>query len=112
MESKGPVVRKLERHVFVCTNERPAGHPRGCCRAQGAEEVLAALKKGVAAAGLSTTVRAQKSGCLDVCEYGTTVVVYPESVWYGGVTAADAQEIVMSHLCEGRPVDRLRIPGK
>lgn len=99
---------KLERHVFVCTNERPAGHPRGCCKAKGSEELLQALKAGAAQAGLSGRVRVQKAGCLDVCEQGAAVVVYPEGVWYRGVTSQDAAEIVSSHLVGGKPVDRLR----
>ena len=100
---------KLRAHVFVCTNERPPEHTRGCCKAKGSEEVLQAFKLEVAKAGLKTDVRAQKAGCLDVCEAGPTVVVYPEGIWYGHVTAADVPEIVKSHLVEGKPVDRLKI---
>jgi (2Fe-2S) ferredoxin len=110
--AEAPPVRKLRAHVFVCQNERPAGHPRGCCKARGSEELLQALKAEVAKAGLSGEIRAQKSGCLDTCEYGASVVVYPEGVWYGPVSAEDAPEIVREHLVGGRPVERLRIPGK
>jgi (2Fe-2S) ferredoxin len=62
------------------------------------------------AAGLGATLRINKSGCLDQCEHGPTVVVYPEAVWYGGVKPEDAAEIVTEHLVGGRPVERLRIP--
>ncbi|MEZ6195038.1 MAG: (2Fe-2S) ferredoxin domain-containing protein [Planctomycetota bacterium] len=96
-----------ERHLFVCTNRREDGHPRGCCAARGAEEVRDAFKAAVAKRGLRGRVRAQQSGCLDVCEWGVTVVVYPEAVWYRGVTVADVDEIVDEHLVAGRPVDRL-----
>ena len=58
-------------------------------------------------AGLKLTVRANKAGCLDQCEHGPTVVVYPEAVWYGHVTPADVDEIVTEHLVHGRPVERL-----
>jgi (2Fe-2S) ferredoxin len=105
-------VKKLRHHVFVCLNERPAGHPRGCCKSRGAEELLQAFKTEVARAGLSAEVRAQKAGCLDTCERGPSVVVYPEGVWYARVAPADAAEIVKSHLVEGRPVERLRMDGK
>ena len=54
-------------------------------------------------------VRANKSGCLDQCEHGPTVVVYPEAVWYGFVDAADVEEIVTSHIVNGRPVERLQL---
>ena len=100
----------FERHVFVCTNERPPENPRGCCKAKGSEEVLAALKDAVAVGGLKATVRAQRAGCLDYCRHGVTVVVYPDGVWYGGVTPGDVDEIVSSHLAGGVPVERLRIP--
>lgn len=98
-----------ERHVFVCINERPAGHARGCCKSKGSEELHAALKEAVAKAGLSKQIRVNKAGCLDQCEQGITVVVYPEAVWYGHVTLADIDEIVQEHLLDGRPVERLRI---
>lgn len=105
-------VRKFEAHVFVCTNERPAGHPRGSCKEKGAETLLQALKQEVASSGLGGKVRAQKAGCLDSCEFGATLVIYPEGVWYGHVKVDDVHEIVQSHLIQGKPVDRLRIPGK
>lgn len=96
-------------HIFVCTNERPAGSPRGCCKSKGSVELHAALKEAVAKAGLSNDVRVNKSGCLDHCEQGATVVVYPEAVWYGHVALTDVEEIVREHLVNGRPVERLRI---
>src|SRR3989338_4418253 len=101
-----PESRKLSAHVFNCTNERPAGHPRGCCKSKGSEELVKLFKEEVANAGLSATVRAQKAGCLDTCEQGPSVVVYPEGTWYGHVTPADVTEIVRSHLVGGKPVDR------
>lgn len=100
----------FERHIFVCCNERPAGHPRGCCAEKGSNEIRAALKEAIAARGLKGTVRANQAGCLDQCEHGVTVVVYPEGVWYGFVTLADVPEIVEQHLIAGRPVERLRLP--
>jgi (2Fe-2S) ferredoxin len=95
------------RHVFVCENDRPPGDPRGCCLARGGAEVREALRRELKARDLSRVVRANKAGCLDACEHGVTVVVYPEGVWYGGVTPADVPEIVESHLVGGRPVERL-----
>ena len=61
------------------------------------------------AAGLGNSVRINKSVCLDQCEHGPTVVVYPEAVWYGHVQPEDAAEIVQEHLVNGRPVERLRL---
>jgi (2Fe-2S) ferredoxin len=67
------------------------------------------LQQQTKAANLAGRVRINKSGCLDQCEHGPTVVVYPEAVWYGNVTPADAAEIVEEHLVNGRPVERLRL---
>ncbi len=99
----------FEHHVFVCLNNRPAGAPRPSCTADGTSEVHTALQQAAKAANLGSRVRINKSGCLDQCEHGPTVVVYPEAVWYGKVTPADAAEIVSEHLVNGRPVERLRI---
>lgn len=108
----GETVRKLEQHVLICTNDRPAGHPRGCCKAKNAEELVQEFKKEISSAGLAGAVRAQRAGCLDTCEWGASLVVYPENVWYGKVTLQDVRQIVQEHLVAGKPVERLRIPGK
>ncbi|MEK6577982.1 MAG: (2Fe-2S) ferredoxin domain-containing protein [Bdellovibrionota bacterium] len=106
-----PQVKKLSAHIFVCTNEREAGHPRGCCKEKGSEALLSQFKEQLKAEGLKG-VRAQRAGCLDTCEFGPSVVIYPEGIWYGNVQPQDAAEIVASHLKNAQPVARLRIPGK
>jgi (2Fe-2S) ferredoxin len=98
---------KYQRHLFVCTNQRPEGAPRPCCNPDGKAELHTLLNQAVAAAGLKETVRVNRAGCLDQCEHGANVVVYPEAVWYGHVGPADVAEIVQSHLIQGRPVERL-----
>ena len=105
-------IAKLEFHIFVCTNERPPGNVRGCCKEKGSELLVQLFKKEIAALGSSLPIRAQKAGCLDVCEAGPVVVVYPEGIWYGPVKEQDVAEIVSAHLLGGQPVARLRIPGK
>ena len=96
----------FDKHIFICCNRREAGHPRGCCDPTGSEALQKAFKKALAERGVKR-VRANKSGCLDQCEKGPTVVVYPDTVWYGGVTDADVNEIVDEHIIGGRPVTRL-----
>jgi (2Fe-2S) ferredoxin len=103
-------VAPFDKHLFICTNQRAAGHPRGCCDPAASEALQKAFKKALAERGLNRHVRANKSGCLDQCEHGPTVVVYPDAVWYGGVTEADIAEIVDRHLAGGVPVARLRLP--
>ncbi len=100
---------RFRYHVFVCENRRSDDDPRGCCAAKGSQAIREALKAELKRRGLKGLVRANSAGCLDACALGPSVVVYPEGVWYGGVTAADVPEIVESHLVNGRPVERLRV---
>jgi (2Fe-2S) ferredoxin len=100
----------FERHIFICTNERTAEDPRGSCCAKGSVEVALAMKVAAYERGLKRIVRVNKAGCLDQCARGISCVVYPEGVWYGGVTLDDVDEIVESHLVGGVPVERLVIP--
>ncbi|MBL7961022.1 (2Fe-2S) ferredoxin domain-containing protein [bacterium] len=99
---------KFKHHIFICQNTRETGHPRGSCNSDGKSELLKLFKESVKKYGLDGKVRSNKAGCLDQCEHGPTVVIYPEAVWYGGVKAEDADEIVKS-LAEGRTVDRLKL---
>ena len=68
------------------------------------------FKKELHERGLKGRMRANAAGCLDQCEHGCTVVVYPEQVWYGKVTVEDVPEIIEKHLMGGVPVARLVIP--
>jgi (2Fe-2S) ferredoxin len=102
----------LERHVFVCENQRDPDNPKGCCAAKDAAAVRSKLKRLAYEAGLKGRVRINSAGCLDGCEFGVTVVVYPEAVWYGGVTVDDCDELFREHVLDGRPVERLRIESK
>ena len=100
---------KFLHHIFICCNQRPEGHPRGSCDPSGEGNLQKIFKKKLAEAGVRAEVRANKSGCLDQCEHGPMVVVYPEAVWYGFVDAADVDEIVTSHIVNGCPVERLQL---
>src|SRR6185312_8410306 len=97
-----PPVKKLTHHVFICTNERPPGHPRGSCKQKNSEQLIQIFKEEISKAGISANLRAQRAGCLDVCEFGPSVVVYPDGVWYGHVSAKDVAEIVREHLVHGK----------
>jgi len=96
------------RHVFVCLNERDPSDPKGCCKHRGSDEVFKTLKAGAHKAGLGD-VRINRAGCFEHCAYGPTVVIYPEAVWYRVQSVEDAQEILRSHIIEGKVVDRLLI---
>jgi (2Fe-2S) ferredoxin len=95
-------------HVFCCTNERPAGHPRGCCKAKGSEKLRNYMKARAKELGLGD-VRINASGCLDRCELGPTMVIYPEGVWYTYSSMADVDEILQRHVIEGGRVPRLML---
>jgi (2Fe-2S) ferredoxin len=100
----------FERHVLVCTNAREPGHPRGCCSAKDSPAIRERLKAEIERRGLKRRIRINQAGCLDQCEHGVTIVVYPEAVWYGFVKIEDVPELVEQHLVGGRPVERLRLP--
>ena len=96
-------------HLFVCQNDRPA-QGRPSCAARGGGEVLGALQRAIGRdPELWGSVAVTPCGCLGPCFEGPALVVYPEGVWYVGVTAADVDEIVASHVKGGVPVARLRL---
>ncbi len=98
---------KPVHHVFVCTQQRPAGHPRGSCQQKGAAEVLQAFWAELSKRAAFDRIAITYSGCIGPCEAGTNVLVYPEGVLYSGVTKADVLKIFDQHLEGGAPVERL-----
>ena len=100
----------FQRHVFFCLNERAA--PDACCANHNAAEMQAYAKDRIKKLGINGKgkVRINKAGCLDRCDEGPCMVVYPEAVWYTFVDRDDIDEIVQSHLVGGKVVDRLRLP--
>ena len=100
-----------QRHIFFCLNERKNGED--CCAQHHAQEAFEHCKLQIKAAGLSGAgkVRVNKAGCLDRCAAGPVAVVYPEAVWYTVVDKHDIDEIVESHLKNGKVVERLRTPA-
>ena len=97
-----------EAHVFCCVNERPPGHPRGCCKEKGSDKLRDYMKARAHQLGLNR-VRINNSGCLDRCELGPNMVIYPEGVWYNVRTREDVDEILVRHLVEGGRVERLML---
>ncbi len=98
------------RHIFFCLNERKNGED--CCALHNAQQGFDRCKAKVKEAGLAGPgkVRVNKAGCLDRCAGGPVAVVYPEAVWYTFVDAEDIDEIVESHLKNGKVVERLVLP--
>jgi (2Fe-2S) ferredoxin len=100
----------FERHIFFCLNQRANGE--NCCADHGAQAGFERCKSQVKAQGLAGPgkVRVNKAGCMDRCSAGPVAVVYPDAVWYTYVDANDIDEIVESHLKNGRVVERLVTP--
>lgn len=105
-----PRMPKPERHVLVCLNTRPPDNPKGSCGAKGSEGVFERLKALTRERGFKDRVIVNRTSCLKHCSHGITVAVYPENVWYGGVTQADLEEICDRHLAGGEAVERLLMP--
>ncbi|MEY5098963.1 MAG: hypothetical protein RJA36_1682 [Pseudomonadota bacterium] len=99
-----------QRHIFFCLNQRANGE--ACCADHNAQAAFDRCKARVKELGLAGPgkVRVNKAGCLDRCAGGPIAVVYPEAVWYSFVDASDIDEIVESHLRDGRVVERLLTP--
>ena len=99
----------FKHHVFFCTNQRPNGET--CCANHGSNDLRGYAKDQVKAARLAGEgkVRINSAGCLDRCDEGPVMVVYPEGVWYTYVDKEDIDEIVESHLKNGKIVERLKI---
>ncbi len=98
------------RYLFVCTNRRPDGSPKGSCAAHGSAEIHAALKASLAEKNLhKVEVRGCTSGCLDLCWAGPAIAVEPDHYFYGRVTLADVPEIVEALATRTR-VERLVLP--
>lgn len=97
-------------HLFVCTNRREPGNSRGCCDPAGSGVLRDRFKAELKKRGLGPLVRANQSGCLDQCELGPTVVIYPQQIWYGNVRLDDVSRIVEETIIGGRVLEDLRIP--
>jgi (2Fe-2S) ferredoxin len=98
-----------KHHVFFCLNQRDDG--RECCADRGSPALQEYAKRRIKELGMSGQgrVRINKAGCLDRCELGPVLVVYPEEVWYTYVDQEDIDEIIDSHLVKGQVVERLKI---
>jgi (2Fe-2S) ferredoxin len=98
-----------EKHVFFCTNVREDGGQ--CCSQHGAQEMRDYAKSRIKKLDLNGKgkIRINSAGCLDRCDEGPVLVVYPEAVWYTYVDKEDIDEIVDQHLVNGKIVERLKI---
>jgi len=101
----------FQRHLFFCTNDRGADAERPSCNQCGSGLLREYAKNRIKELDLSGAgkVRVNTSGCLDRCELGPVCVVYPEGIWYTYVDEEDIEEIIDSHIANGKPVERLML---
>jgi (2Fe-2S) ferredoxin len=99
-----------EHHVFFCMNQRQPGE-RTCCADKGAQAAQKHAKGRIKSLNLNMPgkVRINQAGCLERCEEGPVVVIYPEGTWYTYIDNEDIDEIIDSHIVNGIPVERLKI---
>ena len=95
-----------ETHVFCCMNQREPGHPRSCCADRGGVELKEYMKARAKELGIKK-MRVNQSGCMERCELGAAMVIYPEGIWYTYSTKEDVDEILDRHIIKGEIVDRL-----
>jgi len=113
MGERGPGDAALyfDCHLFVCTNRRPDGHKKGSCAERGSERLRDYMK--VRAKELDITrVRVNAAGCLDRCELGPCLVIYPEGVWYRIDSESDIDRVLREHVIGGGRADDLLLPGR
>ncbi len=98
-----------DKHIFICINQRPESAPRKSCGENHGMEIVEAFKKKLKEKNLPIKIRAQKSGCLDICDFGQTLVIYPEGIFYVGVKLNDVDEIINEHIINNKVVERLKL---
>ncbi len=104
-ETREPVYRV---HVFCCTNERPETHWRGSCGGKRSRQLCDFMCRLAMTLGVKR-IRINHAGCMNVCEHGPVMVIYPEGTWYKFETEDDVAEILRSHIVAGRRVERLAL---
>ncbi len=99
----------FQHHVFFCLNQRPNGE--ACCQDKGATAGFDHMKARIKTLGLrgKGKVRINRAGCFDRCSEGPLLVVYPQAIWYTFVDNEDLDEIIESHLINGKVVERLTV---
>lgn len=99
-----------EKHVFICTQNRPQGHPRGSCGSSGSVAVLNEFMTEIQSRNLFDKIAITNTGCMGPCMAGPSVLVYPEGILYGKVKVADVKTIIDQHLLGGEAVAALIVP--
>jgi len=84
---------KYNNHIFICVNDRGDDSKRKSCGRHGGKEIRQELVKLISSNNLKGKIRANKSGCLDLCESGPVLVSYPQAKWYENVQIKNVKNI-------------------
>jgi len=95
---------KPDYHVFICSQKRPPGHPRGSCSEKGCDALAPAFANAVIKRGLLNKISIVQTSCLGPCQTGANVLVYPGNVLYSAVQPGDVDTIIDQHLVGGEVV--------
>lgn len=101
-------MNKPTRHIFVCTSSRMTGVAKGFCHTKGSLEIIQRFTEKLEEEDI-TDVMVSNTGCFGICEKGPIAVIYPDNIWYGSLNADDVDEIVESHIINGKIVEKLEI---
>lgn len=104
---EGKLMHKPKHHIFVCTSSRANGPAKGYCHSNEGLEIMQRFIEEIDDREIGGDVFLSNTGCFGICEKGPIVVIYPDNVWYGSVSADDVEEIINSHIGAGKVVERL-----
>ncbi|WRS27603.1 2Fe-2S ferredoxin [Oscillospiraceae bacterium MB08-C2-2] len=96
-------------HIFVCTSCRINGVQKGFCSTKGSPELVEKFMEEIEDRDLSGNCMVTNTGCFGICDKGPIAVVYPQGVWYGGLTEEAVEEIVEQHIEGGTVVLQYQI---
>ncbi len=99
----------FSHYIFICNNQRACDHPRGCCDPEGTNKLKDAFKQEIKSRKLAPLVRANQTGCLEQCEYGPVIAIYPQGIFYGNVQPEDVPRIIEQTVENGVILDDLLI---
>lgn len=100
---------QLKYHVFICTSCRVNGQQKGLCFSKSSVDIVQRFMEAIEDNDLSSEVMVTNTGCFGICDKGPVAVVYPEGVWYGGLTEDSVEKIVEQHLLQGIEVEEYMI---
>ena len=98
---------RFDKHIFICTNQKTGDKP--CCGEERGMAIVKEFQRQISERGLKGKVRAQRSGCLDACDFGPSLVIYPEGTYYGHISVSDVSRIIDEHVLGNKVIEELEL---